>query len=82
MIKAGLDPAEMIQCLKQYLALEEWFHAENHKDKVRSAKKDIAEVVDLIQTAFPRRAGNEWRLKKKPRLCQNATGYFAHGGAG
>jgi hypothetical protein len=40
--------------IRQYLALEEWFHAENDKEEVRQARQKIASVLNkLLQDLFP-----------------------------
>ncbi|EJK66402.1 hypothetical protein THAOC_12684, partial [Thalassiosira oceanica] len=50
MMSSGFDPCKMIQ----------W----NHKDEVRLAKPYIANVIDMIHIAFPRRTGNGWGITK------------------
>ncbi len=40
--------------MKNYLAMEEWFHNNNGKDKVRSARNNIALVLRSVQRFFPR----------------------------
>ena len=40
--------------MKNYLAMEEWFHNNNGKDEVRSARKNIALVLRSVQQFFPR----------------------------
>ena len=53
----------MIQCLKSYLAMEEWFHEKNEKEEVRNSRPAVAEVIDSIKNNFPR-DGNGWKLPK------------------
>jgi hypothetical protein len=36
---------ELLKCMKNYLAMEEWFHDNNGKDEVRSARNNIALVL-------------------------------------
>ena len=43
--------------IRQYLALEEWFHAENDKEEVRQARRKIGRVLKLLQDLFPRGDG-------------------------
>ncbi len=40
--------------MKNYLAMEEWFHDNNDKDEVRSARNNIALVLQSVQRFFPR----------------------------
>jgi hypothetical protein len=39
---------------KSYLAMEEWFHDSNDKDKVHNARDEIAKVLTSLQTKIPR----------------------------
>ena len=51
--------------IRQYLAMEEWFHSINDKDEVRHARSKIASVLKLLQDLFPRGAGtNGWNIPK------------------
>ena len=45
---------EVLKCMKNYVAMEEWFHDNNGKDEVRSARNNIALVLRLVQQFFPR----------------------------
>jgi hypothetical protein len=40
---------KFIHFLKSYLAMEEWFHDSNHKDKVHNARDEIAKVFTSLQ---------------------------------
>jgi hypothetical protein len=40
--------------LKSYLAMEEWFHDSNDKDKVHNSRDEIAKVLTSLQFFFPR----------------------------
>jgi hypothetical protein len=40
---------KFIHFLKSYLAMEEWFHDSNYKDKVHDARDEIARVLTLLQ---------------------------------
>ena len=51
--------------IRQYLALEEWYHAENDKDEVRNARRKIAKVLKMLQLLFSRGEGtNGWNIPK------------------
>jgi hypothetical protein len=45
---------ELLTCMKNYLAMEAWFHDSNCKDEVRSARNTIALVLRSVQRFFPR----------------------------
>jgi len=45
---------ELLKCMKNYLAMEEWFHDNNDKDDMRSARNNIALVLRSVQQFFPR----------------------------
>jgi len=45
---------EILQCMNNYLAMEEWFHDNNGKDEVRSARNNIVLVQKSVQRFFPR----------------------------
>ncbi len=40
---------ELLKCMKNYLAMEEWFNDNNDKDEVRSARNNIALVLQSVQ---------------------------------
>ena len=40
---------KFIHFLKSYLAMEEWFHDSNDKDKVHNARDEIAKVLTSLQ---------------------------------
>ena len=40
--------------MRQYLALEEWYHCSNEKAEVRNARRKIGKVLKTLQTYFPR----------------------------
>lgn len=51
--------------IRQYLAMEEWFHSHNDKEEVRNARRKIARVLRLLQNLFPRGDGtNGWNIPK------------------
>jgi len=43
---------KFIHFLKSYLAMEEWFHDSNDKDKVHNARDEIAKVLTSLQKKF------------------------------
>ena len=45
-----------------YLAMEEWMHDFNEKEKVKSADKLVASVLRKLKKVFPRTEGNKWNL--------------------
>jgi len=57
--------------IRQYLALEEWFHAENDKEEMRQAHRKIARVLKLIQDLFPQGDGtNGYNIPKMYRMAK------------
>lgn len=51
--------------LKQYLALEEWFHSANDKEEVRKSRRKIAKVLKIMQDLLPRGEGtNGYNIPK------------------
>ncbi len=51
--------------IRQYLAMEEWFHSENDKEEVRNARHKIGKVLKNMQDLFPRGEGtNGWNIPK------------------
>jgi len=51
--------------LRQYLALEEWFHCNNDKREVTNARHKIGKVLKMMQTLFPRCEGtNGYNIPK------------------
>ena len=44
---------QFVQCLKLYLAMEEWFHDFNDKDEVQSSRNEIAKVLKMMHRFFP-----------------------------
>ena len=56
---------KMLSFLKQYLAMEEWFHCENAKDEVWNARRNIGIVLKTLQELFPRKDGtNGYNIPK------------------
>jgi hypothetical protein len=49
-----MSNGKLLKYMKNYLAMEEWFHNNNGKDKVRSARNNIALVLRSVQRFFPR----------------------------
>ena len=54
---------EMKECLKLYLAMDEWFHDTNSKEEVRNARILIGHTIDMVKKLFPR-GGNRWNFPK------------------
>ena len=54
----------MQEFLKLYLAMEEWFHTANDKEKVRSAQQLIAKVLQLLKKVFPQTNGQGYQIQK------------------
>jgi len=51
--------------MRQYLAMEEWFHAHNSKEEVRNARRKIGRVLKALQELFPRGEGtNGYNIPK------------------
>lgn len=51
--------------LRQYLAMEEWFHSDNNKLEVQNARRKIAKVLKMLQELFPRGEGtNGYNIPK------------------
>jgi hypothetical protein len=44
---------KFIHFLKNYLAMEEWFHDSNNKDEVNSSRGEISKVLTSLQKFFP-----------------------------
>ena len=54
-----------LECLKLYLAMEEWFHDCNQKEEVNNSREMIAKVLSMLQNFFPREEGtNGWNIPK------------------
>jgi hypothetical protein len=45
---------KIIEFLKLYIGMEEWFHDTNDEDKVKGARVVIEKVLNSLQTFFPR----------------------------
>ncbi len=54
---------KFIHFLKSYLAMEEWFHDSNDKDKVHNARDEITRVLTSLQFFF------------QDQITQTATAY-------
>ncbi len=50
---------KFIHLFKSYLAMEEWFHGSNDKDKVHNARDEIAKVLTSLQF-FPKIRSHKW----------------------
>ena len=51
--------------MRQYLALEDWFHCDNNKREVINARHKIGKVLKTMQTLFPRGEGtNGYNIPK------------------
>ena len=55
----GISLFEMKECLKLYLAMDEWFHDTNPKEEVRNAREMIGHTIDAVKIPPPR-DGNGW----------------------
>lgn len=85
----GIDPNQFLECIKMYLAMEEWFHETNEKQKVRKARTLIGRVISNVQEVFPRDKGQGWHLQKTHGLtkmqyymCLFGSGINFYGGPG
>ena len=78
--KHNLSMVELIKFLKLYLSMEAWFHCNNPKTKVRSARPLIAEVIRTMTNMFPRN-GQGWHISKVHGLTkmQHYTVQFGSG---
>ncbi len=45
---------KLLEFLKLYLSMEEWFHDCNRKEKVINSKNMIGKVIQILQELFPR----------------------------
>jgi hypothetical protein len=45
---------QLLWFMRQYLALEDWFHCANNKSQVRNSRRKIGKVLKTMQTLFPR----------------------------
>ena len=45
---------KMLEFIKLYLSMEEWFHDSNDKEEVNQARPLIAKVLKMLQWLFPR----------------------------
>jgi hypothetical protein len=62
---------ELLKCMNNYLAMEEWFHNNNGKDEVRSARNNIALVLRSVQQVFPRSGKtNSYNIPKMPGMTK------------
>jgi hypothetical protein len=76
--------------MKQYLALEDWFHCANDKAKVISARRKIGKILKTMQTLFPRGDGtNGYNIPKMhgmakmvDYICLFGSGINFFGGPG
>ena len=64
LLEHNINPTDYLDCLKLYLAMEVWFHANNLIDEVQHARPLIAHVIGLVQRVFPRSDGQGWHLPK------------------
>ena len=64
--QSGIKLSELQDCLKLYLAMCEWFVANNRVEEVQQARPQIAEVLDMVQDIFPREEGTTqgWDIPK------------------
>ena len=86
--KHNLSVAKLIKFLKLYLSMEAWFHCNNPKTKVRSARPLIADVIRTMTNMFPR-DGQGWHISKvrgltkmQHYIVQFGSGINFHGGRG
>ena len=67
-IESDLD--DFKDCMKLYIAMQEWFHETNQRDEVKSSRPLIAIVINGIHTLFPRDVGQGWKLHKPHGLAR------------
>ncbi len=65
---------QFIQCLKFYLAIEEWFHDCNDEQDVQSLRNEIAKKLILMQRFFPR--GDVFPKCMETLKCTNISSYL------
>ena len=70
LLEHNINPTDYLDCLKLYLAMEVWFHANNSIDEVQHARPLIAHVIGLVQRVFPRSDGQGWHLPKTHGLTK------------
>jgi len=87
--RSGVTWDEWVAFLKSYLAMEEWFHAENPKDEVRSARRHIATILKNMKKIFNRHGGHGWKIPKhhgmtkmQYYMCLFGSGMNFFGGPG
>ena len=67
---------DFIKCIKLYLSFEEWIHSTNPKVEIEASRMLISDMVQLIQTCFPRTDDNDdqigqgWKLPKMHALTK------------
>ena len=72
-----------------YLAMEEWMHSVNQKDKVRASRRLIAQVLCILKKVFPRNQSQGHNLPKfhgmtkmQYYMCLFGSGMNFYGGPG
>ncbi len=62
--KYDIDRNEWCDYIKDYLSMEQWFHASNPKEEVRRSRRRIGMILRKMQRLFPRTAGNGYNFPK------------------
>ena len=85
----GITCSQFRSFIMLYLAMEEWMHSVNSKDKVRASRKLIAQVLRTLKKVFPRKAGQGHKLPKfhgmtkmQYYMCLFGSGMNFYGGPG
>ena len=63
-VQVGITHGQFCDCIKLYLAMEEWMHDCNEKRKVRNAHNLIGQVLRKVQKVFRRNEGHRWNIPK------------------
>ena len=87
--KHNIDSDRWVVFLKNYLAMEAWFHEFNPKAEVQQARSQIAKILDEMQELFPRIKGNGYDIPKhhgmtkmQHYMCLFGSGINFYGGPG
>ena len=59
-----IDFDDFIECIKLYLAMEEWFHTNNSITEVDNSTEMVEFVMERITTSFPRTVGKGYDVEK------------------
>ena len=73
---------QLLECLKLYLSMEEWFHDCNRKEEVHNSRDMIAKVLSMVQDLFPREEGtNGWNIPKMHAMSKFMVYMIRYGSA-